>query len=139
MNEKQCPIVAIYKNGSFFNVEINGEKIDRLVSFEIKVENRQGKAFPSYHVEQRLPSWRELKDESKMKQVEEELKNVEFSFDENACNETEKAEKRVQRELHPRPPRVLPPPFINLPFFNLLIGFALGIFTGFLLKLILKF
>lgn len=115
------------------------EKIDRLVSFEIKVENRQGKAFPSYHVEQRLPSWRELKDESKMKQVEEELKNVEFSFDENACNEAEKAEKRVQRELHPRPPRVLPPPFINLPFFNLLIGFALGIFTGFLLKLILKF
>lgn len=115
------------------------EKIDRLVSFEIKVENRQGKAFPSYHVEQRLPSWRELKDESKMKQVEEELKNVEFSFDENACNEAEKAEKRVQRELHPRPPRVLPPLFINLPFFNLLIGFALGIFTGFLLKLILKF
>ena len=74
-----------------------------------------------------------------MKQVEEELKNVEFSFDENACNEAEKAEKRVQRELHPRSPRVLPPPFINLPFFNLLIGFALGIFTGFLLKLILKF
>lgn len=78
-------------------------------------------------------------DESKMKQVKEELKNVEFSFDENASNEAEKAEKRVQRELNPRPPRVFPPPFINLPFLNLLIGFALGIFTGFLLKLILKF
>lgn len=78
-------------------------------------------------------------DESKMKQVKEELKNVEFSFDKNARNEAEKAEKRVQRELHPRPPHVFPPPFINLPFLNLLIGFALGIFTGFLLKLILKF
>ena len=78
-------------------------------------------------------------DESKMKQVKEELKNVEFSFDKNARNEAEKAEKRVQRELNPRPPRVFPPPFINLPFLNLLIGFALGIFTGFLLKLILKF
>lgn len=78
-------------------------------------------------------------DESKMKQVKEELKNVEFFFDKNARNEAEKAEKRVQRELNPRPPRVFPPPFINLPFLNLLIGFALGIFTGFLLKLILKF
>ncbi len=78
-------------------------------------------------------------DESKMKQVKEELKNVEFSFDKNARNEAEKAEKRVQRELNPRPPHVFPPPFINLPFLNLLIGFALGIFTGFLLKLILKF
>lgn len=78
-------------------------------------------------------------DESKMKQAEEKLKNVEFSFDKNARNEAEKAEKRVQRELNPRPPRVFPPPFINLPFLNLLIGFALGIFTGFLLKLILKF
>ena len=28
---------------------------------------------------------------------------------------------------------------INLPFLNLLVGFALGVFTGFLLKLILKF
>lgn len=55
MGEKQRPIVAIYKNGAFFDVEVNGEKIDRLVSFEIKVENRQGKAFPSYHVEQYLP------------------------------------------------------------------------------------
>ena len=36
-------------------------------------------------------------DESKMKQAEEKLKNVEFSFDENASNEAEKAEKRVQR------------------------------------------
>lgn len=78
-------------------------------------------------------------DESKMKQAEEKLKNVEFSFDENASNEAEKTEKRVQRELHPRSPRVFPPPFINLPFLNLLIGFALGVFTGFLLKLILKF
>ena len=78
-------------------------------------------------------------DESKMKQDEEKLKNVEFSFDENASNEAEKAEKRVQHELHPRSPRVFPPPFINLPFLNLLIGFALGVFTGFLLKLILKF
>lgn len=78
-------------------------------------------------------------DESKMKQTEEKLKNVEFSFDENASNEAEKAEKRVQRELHPRSPRVFPPPFINLPFLNLLVGFALGVFTGFLLKLILKF
>ena len=78
-------------------------------------------------------------DESKMKQAEEKLKNVEFSFDENASNEAEKTEKRVQRELHPRSPRVFPPPFINLPFLNLLVGFALGVFTGFLLKLILKF
>ena len=75
-------------------------------------------------------------DESKMKQAEEKLKNVEFSFDENASNEAEKTEKR---ELHPRSPRVFPPPFINLPFLNLLVGFALGVFTGFLLKLILKF
>ena len=29
-----------------------------------------------------------------MKQVEEKLKNVEFSFDENASNEAEKAEKQ---------------------------------------------
>lgn len=78
-------------------------------------------------------------DESKMKQAEEKLKNVEFSFDENASNEAEKTEKRVQRELHPRSPRVFPPPFINLPFLNLLVDFALGVFTGFLLKLILKF
>ena len=78
-------------------------------------------------------------DESKMKQAEEKLKNVEFSFDENASNEAEKTEKRVQRELHPRSLRVFPPPFINLPFLNLLVGFALGVFTGFLLKLILKF
>ena len=78
-------------------------------------------------------------DESKMKQAEDNLKNVEFSFDENASNEAEKTEKRVQRELHPRSPRVFPPPFINLPFLNLLVGFALGVFTGFLLKLILKF
>ena len=74
-----------------------------------------------------------------MKRFQEELKNVEFSFDENASNEAEKAGKRVQRELHPRSPRVFPPPFINLPFLNLLIGFVLGVFTGFLLKLILKF
>ena len=78
-------------------------------------------------------------DESKMKQAEEKLKNVEFSFDENASNEAEKAEKRVQRELHPRSPRIFPPPFINLPFLNLLVGFVLGVFTCFLLKLILKF
>ena len=78
-------------------------------------------------------------DESQMKQAEEKLKNVEFSFDENAGNEAEKTEKRVQRELHPRSPHVFPPPFINLPFLNLLVGFALGVFTGFLLKLIFKF
>ena len=82
---------------------------------------------------------KEPEDESTMKRFQEELKNIEFSFDKNARNEAENAEKRVQRELNPRPPRVFPPPFINLPFLNLLIGFALGIFTGFLLKLILKF
>lgn len=59
---------------------------------------------------------KEPEDESTMKRFQEELKNVEFSFDENASNEAEKAEKRVQRELHPRSPRVFPPPFINLPF-----------------------
>lgn len=82
---------------------------------------------------------KEPEDESTMKRFQEELKNVEFSFDENASNEAEKAEKRVQRELNPRSPHVFPPPFINLPFLNLLVGFVLGVFTGFLLKLILKF
>ena len=82
---------------------------------------------------------KEPEDESTMKRFQEKLKNIEFSFNENASNEAEKAEKRVHRELHPRSPRVFPPPFINLPFLNLLIGFALGIFTGVLLKLILKF
>ena len=82
---------------------------------------------------------KEPEDESTMKRFQEELKNIEFSFDENASNEAEKTEKRVQRELHPRSPRVFPPPFINLPFLNLLVGFVLGVFTGFLLKLIIKF
>lgn len=140
--ESKQPVIAIYRNRNGYSVEVNGKEIERLRSFEIRVSNERKTGLVEadfYHAEQYLPLRKEPEDESTMKRFQEELKNVEFSFDENASNEAKKAEKRVQRKLYPRSPRVFPPPFINLPFLNLLVGFVLGVFTGFLLKLILKF
>ena len=53
------PIVAIYKDGSHYRVEIDGKKIERLRSFEILVSNEPKVGFrewPFYRIEQYLPT-----------------------------------------------------------------------------------
>ena len=54
------PIVAIYKEANRYRVEINGEEIERLCTFEIQVSNEARltglREFPFYRVEQYLPA-----------------------------------------------------------------------------------
>ena len=54
------PIVAIYKEANRYRVEINGEEIERLRTFEIQVSNEARltglREWPFYRVEQYLPA-----------------------------------------------------------------------------------
>ena len=55
---KDTPMIAIYREGATFRVEINGKAIDRMRSFEVKVSNERKIGIseaPFYHVEQYLP------------------------------------------------------------------------------------
>ena len=60
------PIIAIYKEGQRYRVEIEGEEIERLRSFEILVSNEPKlyggiREWPFYRIEQYLPAEQQTK------------------------------------------------------------------------------
>lgn len=53
---QEIPLIAIYRMGTKYRVEINGKAIERLRSFEVKVSNELARTnWPTYRIEQFLP------------------------------------------------------------------------------------
>lgn len=56
--EKEEPVIKIWYKAGRAKVEVNGERIERLRSFEVKVSNEMKNGeheFPFYKIEQYLP------------------------------------------------------------------------------------
>ena len=65
---KETPIIAIYKDGMQYRVEIDGKEIERLKRFELKLDAVVHKGVsepPTYAIEQYFPISRPIQDSAK--------------------------------------------------------------------------